>query len=62
MATRRRRRARQKSAGLREALRALRLAKRAPTESDAPRPSTFPGRKMKPLPGQLDLDGNEVER
>lgn len=49
-------------AGLREALRARRLAKRTPTEADAPPPSTLPGKKVKPLPGQLDLDGNEVER
>lgn len=28
-----------------------------PTEADAPPISTFPGRKAKPITGQLDLDG-----
>lgn len=28
-----------------------------PTEADVPPLSTFPGRKVQPIPGQLDLDG-----
>ena len=45
--------------GLREALRGLRLPKRAPTEADRPPPaSVFPGRKPKLIDGQLDLEGN----
>jgi hypothetical protein len=39
-----------------EALRAARTAeRRKPTEADATPPATFPGRKRKPLPGQLSL-------
>jgi hypothetical protein len=33
----------------------------APPDDDRPPPSTFPGRKPKLLPGQLDLDGQEHE-
>jgi hypothetical protein len=31
-----------------------------PSEADAPRATPLPGRKHKPLPGQLDLAGNET--
>jgi hypothetical protein len=41
--------------GLCEALRLSRLPKRKPTEADRPPPSTLPGRKTRPLPGQLSL-------
>jgi hypothetical protein len=61
MASRRLRGERAMSAGVREALRARRLEKRAPTEADA-RPGLFPGRKAKPVAGQLDLDGDEAGR
>jgi hypothetical protein len=49
------------SAGVRAALRARKLEKRTPTEADA-RPSSLPGRKVEPLRGQLDLDGDEAGR
>lgn len=46
--------------GLREAVQAKRKRRQGkPTEADKPRPSTFKGRKVKVLPGQLDVDGNE---
>jgi hypothetical protein len=45
---------------MREALRAYKLPKRKPTDDDRPPPSTFPGKKSKPLPGQTDLFGGEV--
>ena len=38
------------------ALQAHKLPKRAPTEADRPPTSTLPGRKVKVLPGQLELD------
>jgi hypothetical protein len=43
--------------GMRDALRACKLAKRKPTEDDRPPASTFPGPKPKLLPGQIDLFG-----
>jgi hypothetical protein len=43
------------SPGLREALHALGLPRRKRAEADRPPPSTFPGRKTRPLPGQLSL-------
>jgi hypothetical protein len=43
------------------ALRALRARKGAPTEADAPPPSTFPGRKPKLIPGQLALGEQPTE-
>lgn len=33
--------------------------RRAPTEADAPPLSTFPGPKVKPLPGQLALGDDQ---
>jgi hypothetical protein len=42
------------------ARRALRARRGPPGEADAPRPSTFPGKKVDPIPGQLDLAGNEA--
>jgi len=50
------------SPGLAEALRLLRLEKRKPTEADRPPTSTLPGRKVKPLPGQLSLGAEEPDR
>ena len=46
--------------GMREALRAYKLPRRKPTDEDRPLPSTFLGKKTKPLPGQTDLFGGEV--
>jgi hypothetical protein len=48
------------SLALREALRALKLEARKPTDADRPPPSTFPGRKVSVRPGQLDFEGREV--
>jgi hypothetical protein len=48
------------NAGLRAAVRALKHEKRKPTDADRPPPTPFPGRRVKPLPGQLDLAGNEI--
>lgn len=48
------------SPGLRDALSALKARRGKPGEHDRPRPTPFPGRKIKALPGQLDLEGNEV--
>jgi hypothetical protein len=42
-------------AGVSAALRALKLQKRKPDDHDRPPPSTFPGQKRKPLPGQMTL-------
>jgi len=50
---------RTESAGVREALRALRQRKGRPTSADQPPPSTLPGRRVRVLKGQLDLDGHE---
>ena len=44
--------------GLREALRALKLPKRAPTDDDRPPVKPFPGRKPTLIDGQIDLFGN----
>ena len=44
----------------RETLAALKAERRKPTEADAPPLSTFPGRPVKPTPGQLDMFGGEV--
>ena len=52
--------ARKQSPGVREALRALRLERRPPTEADRPPASTFPGRKERRLRGQLDLLGSPM--
>jgi len=49
------------SPGLAEALRLLRLEKRRPTEADRPPPSTLPGRKLRPLAGQLELGAEPEE-
>lgn len=38
-----------------EAVKALSAERRKPTEADAPKLSTFPGAKRKPLEGQLTL-------
>jgi hypothetical protein len=46
--------------GLAAALRARALQKRPPTDADRPPPSTLPGPKRRPLPGQLDFYGNET--
>lgn len=43
-----------------ETIRAYLAEQRPPTDSDAPPPSVFPGRKTKPTPGQLDIDGGEI--
>ena len=43
---------------LTEALKAHKRPKRAPTEADRPPTSTLPGRKVKVIPGQLEL-GND---
>jgi hypothetical protein len=46
----------EKSGGLRDALHLLaEAADRPPDDGDRPPASTLPGRKRKPLPGQLDL-------
>jgi hypothetical protein len=45
------------SSGIAEAKRALRLRKGPPADGDRPPPTPFPGRKVKLIPGQLDLDG-----
>ncbi len=47
------------SPGIAAALRALRGRKGPATEGDRPPVSPAPGRKVKPIKGQLDLDGNE---
>ena len=39
-----------------------RLRTGQPSVTDQPPPSTFPGPKRKPLPGQLDLFGNQAVR
>jgi hypothetical protein len=46
--------------GMRAALRALEQRRGEPADEDRPPPSTFPGPKVNPLPGQLDLYGGEV--
>jgi hypothetical protein len=46
---------------LTETLRLLGLPKRKPTDADRPPVSTLPGRKVKPLPGQLELGQDEPE-
>lgn len=46
--------------GLAEAWRLLGARRGKPTNADIPRPTAAPGPKRKPLPGQLDLDGNET--
>ena len=61
MASKGRKRACAYNAGALEALRLRRLEKRPPTEADVPPPSTLPGPKHKPLKGQLDVYGGEVE-
>jgi len=45
--------------GISAALRALKQRPGPPTEHDRPRPSVFPGKKVKLIPGQLDLAGNQ---
>lgn len=42
-------------------LAALAAEKLKPTDADRPPLSTFPGKWIKPTPGQLSLDGLEVE-
>lgn len=53
---------RDESAGaLRDALRLAREGeRRQPTEDDCPPVRPFPGRKRKPIPGQLTIDGDEA--
>jgi hypothetical protein len=47
--------------GLAETLRLLKLPRHKPTDADRPPPSPAPGRKIEPLPGQLDLlEGDEA--
>ncbi len=48
------------SPGVSESLRLRKLPQRKPTEADRPPVTPLPGRQIKPLPGQLDLDGNET--
>ena len=50
------------SPGLAAALHARKAPKRKPTEDDRPSPKPFPGRKTKPLPGQLRLEGDLTNR
>ena len=45
----------------RATLAALKAPKRKPTEADAPPVSTFPGKKVTPIPVQLDVFGRVVE-
>lgn len=40
---------------------ALAAEKRKPTEADAPPVTPFPGKRIKPTPGQLDVFGGVVE-
>ena len=40
---------------------ALELPKGAPAEWDGKPVSTFPGRKIKPTPGQTTIDGGVIE-
>jgi hypothetical protein len=49
------------SPGLAQALRALRLPRRKPTDGDRPPIKPARGRKITPISGQLDLDGNETK-
>jgi hypothetical protein len=48
------------SHGLADALRLLGRPKRRPTDADRPPVTPASGRKVKPLPGQLDSEGNEA--
>ena len=48
------------SPGLAETLQVLKLPARKPTDADRPPVTSTPGPKIKPLRGQLDLDGNET--
>jgi hypothetical protein len=48
------------TSGLADALRALRMRPGAPTDADIPKPRPFPGKKVRPIRGQLAFDGNEV--
>jgi hypothetical protein len=50
--------ARPESEAMHEARRALALPKGEPIH--VPQASAFRGRKVKPLPGQLDFDGREA--
>lgn len=50
------------SPGLEQARAALKKRKGAPAEHDRPPVTPAPGPKRKPLPGQLDIHGNEVRR
>jgi len=47
---------------IREALRIKGLEQRKPTEADRPPIRPFSGRKSKPIPGQLTLDGENEEQ
>ena len=47
------------SGALREALRAVAGRKGPPSDADSPPVRPFPGRKHKPLPGQLELVESE---
>jgi hypothetical protein len=46
---------RRTSAGLHEALRLLAAPRRKPTDNDRPPPSVSPGRRARPIDGQLRL-------
>jgi hypothetical protein len=50
---------RQTPAGLAAALRLLSAARRRPDDADRPPPSTFAGKKVRLIPGQIDLYGGE---
>lgn len=44
-----------------EARKAMYADKRVPTEADAPPVKPFPGKRIVPTPGQLDVFGGVVE-
>jgi hypothetical protein len=50
----------QRTSGLADALHALKGRRGTPTDADRPRPKPFPGRKVRPIRGQLDFYGGEV--
>jgi hypothetical protein len=45
---------------LTEAIRARRLRPGPPSEADVPKQRPLLGRKVKPIKGQLDFEGNEI--
>jgi hypothetical protein len=46
----------QASRGLREALSNLKAARRKPDEADRPPPKALPGRRLRPIDGQIRLE------